>query len=114
MNGSRRVRSQGWLLLLFALLAICLSGAPVLARELIPVYIDEFGIAVCSEPGEDPHLRIKEFIQDHEDCSTVTLSESRDGPSPFDPCGDGDYCGKSRLLCGLRILLRMMVDTLPR
>lgn len=114
MNGSRRVCSSGWLLLLFALIAICLFSSTVLAGERMPVYIDEYGHMVRSEPGEDPHLRVKEIIQFHEDCSTVTLSESRDGPSPFDPYGDEILGGKSHLLTGWRILLRIMIDTMPR
>ena len=114
MNGSRRIRSSGWLLLLSALIAICLFSGTVLAGERMPVYVDEYGHMVRSEPGEDPHLRVKEFIQFHEDYSTVTLSESRGGPSPFDPYGDEVLGGKSRLLTGWRILLRMMIDTLQR
>ncbi len=114
MNGSRRVCSSGWLLLLSALLAICLFSGTVLAGEKMPVYVDEYGHTVRGEPGEDPHLRVKEFIQINEDCSTVALSMGRDGPSPLDPYGDGVLGGESRLLTDWRILLRMMIDTLPR
>jgi len=80
----------------------------------MPAYVDEYGHMVKGEPGEDPHLRVKEITQFNEDCSTVMLSESRDGPSPLDPYGDGVPDGESRLITSWRILLRMMIDTLPR
>lgn len=114
MNGSRRIRSSGWLLLLSALIAICLFSGTVLAGERLPVYVDEYGYRVRSEPGEDPHLRVKDFIQIQEDYSTVTLSDGRGGPSPIDPYGDEVLGGESRLLTGWWILLRMMFDTMPR
>ena len=114
MNGSRRIRSSGWLLFFSALIAISLSSGTVQAGEMMPVYVDEYGIRVCGEPGEDPHLRVKESIQIDENCSTVTFSEGRGGPSPLDPFGESLQGGKSRLLATWRILLEMMIDTLPR
>jgi hypothetical protein len=116
MYGSRRIRSSGWLLLLCALISICLFSGTVLAGDRLPVYVDEYGHMIKSEPGEDPHLRVrvKEIIQINEDLSTVTLSLGMDAPSPLDPYGDGYSGWESRLLAGWRILSRMMIDTLPR
>ena len=80
----------------------------------MPGYVDEYGHMVRGEPGEDPHLRVKESIQFNKDYSTVTFAETRGGPSPFDPYGDEVLGGKSRLLTSWRILLRMIIDSVPR
>lgn len=114
MNGSRGIRPYIWLLLFSALIAIVLSGGNALAADRMPVYVDEYGIRVCGEPGEDPHLRIKEDFAFNQDCSTVTLSECRDGPAPLVPYGDGTLGGSARPVPGIRVLLWMIIDSLQR
>ena len=114
MNGSRRKRPPELLFLLSALIAIFLFSGTVRAGEKLPTYVDEYGIRVCGEPGEDPHLRVKEDIQFMDECATVTFPEGRDGPNPLDPYGGGAPDGKALLTAGWRILLRMMLDTIPR
>lgn len=80
----------------------------------MPAYVDEYGHMVRGEPGEDPHLRVKDIIEFNEDYATVMLSESRTGPTPLDPYGDGVVGWKTHLLTDWRILLRMMIDLVPR
>ena len=115
MHGSRRIRLSGWPLILSVLiLAFQFSGAAY--ADDVPVFIDEYGFMIRSEPGEDPHLRVrvKENIQINEDYSTVAISPGTDGPSLIDPYGDGIPSWQSRMLTAWSILTRMMIDTVPR
>jgi hypothetical protein len=111
----KRINSRLWVVLVLIALIVCCPVSSAISREPTRICVNQYGDFVGGEPGEDPHLRVKELDRIIcKDASETVTGISEGNLYPIETFGGECFDEDSRVRDTWMIIFKILHDVLLR